>query len=191
MRLLQNISNSYGLVLSNKDTIANVIGLLLVVSGELVSDNRGGFGMVLNLEAKSTRIVTFDYNSMMAGSYLFRTEEGVNVAVNPILLGNVFNSLGQWINRKLNKLHKFVLNIAKYFGFMLKPIEVKAPGIIDRDSVREPLYTGFIGIDGLLPLGRGQRELIIGDRQTGKTSLALDIVFNQSNYDLVFLKYSI
>ena len=187
-----NISKTgydYGISTSIMDGISNVYGLIASTSGELVYDFNYCYGMVLNLEKESTRVIAFSYDSLMAGSYLFRTYLGVIIPVNFVLMGNVFTSLGDWINKSFTEVFTFPLNVIKYLGKMLKLIEVKAPGIIMRESVREPLFTGFIGIDGLLPLGRGQRELIIGDRQTGKTSLAIDIVLNQSNLDIIFLRY--
>ena len=141
-----NISKTgydYGISTSIMDGISNVYGLIASTSGELVYDFNYCYGMVLNLEKESTRVIAFSYDSLMAGSYLFRTYLGVIIPVNFVLMGNVFTSLGDWINKSFTEVFTFPLNVIKYLGKMLKLIELKAPGIIMRGSVREPLLSVY------------------------------------------------
>ncbi len=159
-----------GKVLSVGDGIARVYGLDNVQAGEMVEFNDGSKGMALNLESDNVGVVIFgDDRAIKEGDTVKRTGAIVDVPVGKELLGRVVDALGNPIDGKeaLNK------NIKR------KRVDVKAPGIIPRKSVNEPMQTGLKAIDSLIPIGRGQRELIIGDRQTGKTALAIDTIINQ------------
>ena len=159
-----------GKVLSVGDGIARVYGLDNVQAGEMVEFNDGSKGMALNLESDNVGVVIFgDDRAIKEGDTVKRTGAIVDVPVGKELLGRVVDALGNPIDGKeaLNK------NIKR------KRVDVKAPGIIPRKSVSEPMQTGLKAIDSLIPIGRGQRELIIGDRQTGKTALAIDTIINQ------------
>ena len=159
-----------GKVLSVGDGIARVYGLDNVQAGEMVEFQDGSKGMALNLEIDNVGIVIFgDDRSIKEGDTVKRTGAIVDVPVGKELLGRVVDALGNPIDGKEN-LDK---NIKR------KRVEVKAPGIIPRKSVGEPMQTGLKAIDSLIPVGRGQRELIIGDRQTGKTAVAVDTIINQ------------
>ena len=159
-----------GKVLSVGDGIARVYGLDNVQAGEMVVFQDNSKGMALNLENDNVGIVIFgDDKSIKEGDTVKRTGAIVDVPVGKELLGRVVDALGNPIDGKEN-LDK---NIKR------KRVEVKAPGIIPRKSVGEPMQTGLKAIDSLIPVGRGQRELIIGDRQTGKTAVAVDTIINQ------------
>ena len=159
-----------GKVLSVGDGIARVYGLDNVQAGEMVEFQDNSKGMELNLESDNVGIVIFgDDKSIKEGDTVKRTGSIVDVPVGKELLGRVVDALGNPIDGKEN-LEK---NIKR------KRVEVKAPGIIPRKSVGEPMQTGLKAIDSLIPVGRGQRELIIGDRQTGKTAVAIDTIINQ------------
>ena len=159
-----------GKVLSVGDGIARVYGLDNVQAGEMVEFKDGSKGMALNLESDNVGIVIFgDDRSIKEGDTVKRTGAIVDVPVGKELLGRVVDALGNPIDGKEN-LKK---------GIKRKRVEVKAPGIIPRKSVSEPIQTGLKAIDSLIPVGRGQRELIIGDRQTGKTAVAIDTIINQ------------
>ena len=159
-----------GKVLSVGDGIARVYGLDNVQAGEMVEFQDNSKGMALNLETDNVGIVIFgDDKSIKEGDTVKRTGAIVDVPVGKDLLGRVVDALGNPIDGKEN-LDK---NIKR------KRVEVKAPGIIPRKSVGEPMQTGLKAIDSLIPVGRGQRELIIGDRQTGKTAVAVDTIINQ------------
>ena len=159
-----------GKVLSVGDGIARVYGLDNVQAGEMVEFQDNSKGMALNLESDNVGIVIFgDDKSIKEGDTVKRTGSIVDVPVGKELLGRVDDALGNPIDGKEN-LEK---NIKR------KRVEVKAPGIIPRKSVGEPMQTGLKAIDSLIPVGRGQRELIIGDRQTGKTAVAIDTIINQ------------
>ena len=159
-----------GKVLSVGDGIARVYGLDNVQAGEMVEFQDNSKGMALNLESDNVGIVIFgDDKSIKEGDTVKRTGAIVDVPVGKELLGRVVDALGNPIDGKEN-LEK---NIKR------KRVEVKAPGIIPRKSVGEPMQTGLKAIDSLIPVGRGQRELIIGDRQTGKTAVAVDTIINQ------------
>lgn len=160
-----------GQVLSVGDGVARVYGLDNVRAGEMVEFPDGTKGMALNLEADNVGVVIFGNDrSIKEGDIVKRTGEIVQVPVGKELLGRVVDALGNPIDGKgpLN---------AKEF----RRVEVKAPGIIPRKSVHEPMQTGLKAIDALVPIGRGQRELIIGDRQTGKTAVAMDAIINQKS----------
>ena len=158
-----------GTVLSVGDGIARVDGLTGVMAGELVEFREGLTGLVLNLEADNVGIAIFgEDREIKEGDTVRRTGKIASVPVGEAVAGRVVDALGRPIDGgpaiKSSEMRK---------------IEIKAPGIIDRADVREPLQTGIKVIDALTPIGRGQRELIIGDRKTGKTSLAIDTIINQ------------
>jgi F-type H+-transporting ATPase subunit alpha len=159
-----------GKVLSVGDGIARVFGLDNVQAGEMVEFEDGSKGMALNLESDNVGIVVFgDDRKIKEGSTVKRTGSIVDAPVGKELLGRVLDGLGNPIDGKGNLSEKIER----------KRVEVKAPGIIPRQSVSEPMQTGLKSIDTLIPIGRGQRELIIGDRQTGKTAVAIDAIINQ------------
>ena len=158
-----------GQVLSVGDGIARVYGLDKVQAGEMVEFPGGIKGMTLNLEEDNVGVVIFgDDRTIREGDMVKRTGEIVDVPMGKELLGRVVNGLGEPIDGKgpINAANRGL-------------IEVKAPGIIPRKSVHEPMQTGIKAIDSLIPIGRGQRELVIGDRQTGKTAIILDTIINQ------------
>jgi F-type H+-transporting ATPase subunit alpha len=158
-----------GIVLSVGDGVARVYGLDQVRAGEMVEFPGGIKGMALNLEADNVGVVIFGSDrAIKEGDIVKRTGEIVQVPVGRELLGRVVDALGNPIDGK------GPLNAKE-----MRRVEVKAPGIIPRKSVHEPMQTGLKAIDALVPIGRGQRELIIGDRQTGKTAVAMDTIINQ------------
>ena len=159
-----------GQVLSVGDGIARVYGLDNVQAGEMVEFSKGLKGMALNLENDNVGVVIFgDDRSIKEGDVVKRTGTIVDTPVGKSLLGRVVDGLGNPIDGK-GELDKKLER---------KRVEVKAPGIIPRQSVNQPMQTGLKAIDSLIPIGRGQRELIIGDRQTGKTAVAIDTIINQ------------
>ena len=159
-----------GKVLSVGDGIARVYGLDNVQAGEMVEFDDGSKGMALNLESDNVGVVIFgDDRRIKEGDTVKRTNSIVDAPVGKELLGRVVDGLGNPIDGKGNLSDKV----------QRKRVEVKAPGIIPRQSVNEPMQTGLKSIDTLIPIGRGQRELIIGDRQTGKTAVAIDTIINQ------------
>jgi len=159
-----------GKVLSVGDGIARIFGLDNVQAGEMVEFDDGSKGMALNLESDNVGVVIFgDDRKIKEGSIVKRTGSIVDAPVGKELLGRVLDGLGNPIDGKGNLSEKIER----------KRVEVKAPGIIPRQSVSEPMQTGLKAIDTLIPVGRGQRELIIGDRQTGKTAVAIDAIINQ------------
>jgi len=159
-----------GKVLSVGDGIARVYGLDNVQAGEMVEFDDGSKGMALNLESDNVGVVIFgDDRKIKEGDTVKRTNSIVDVPIGKELLGRVVDGLGNPIDGKGNLSTKV----------QRKRVEVKAPGIIPRQSVNEPMQTGLKAIDSLIPIGRGQRELIIGDRQTGKTAVAIDTIINQ------------
>nr|YP_007890645.1 ATP synthase F1 subunit alpha [Jakoba bahamiensis]AGH24139.1 ATP synthase F1 subunit alpha [Jakoba bahamiensis] len=176
--LEQRITNTYkeldiaetGKVISIGDGIARIYGLNNVQAGEMVEFVNGGIqGMALNLETDNVGVVVFGNDRVIKeGDIVKRTGNIVNVPVGPELLGRVVDGLGNPIDGKGPLNAKLRRNV-----------EIKAPGIISRKSVHEPMLTGLKSVDGLVPIGRGQRELIIGDRQTGKTAIAIDAMINQ------------
>ena len=158
-----------GKVLSVGDGIARVYGLDNVQAGEMVEFEDGSKGMALNLENDNVGVVIFgDDRNIKEGDTIKRTNAIVDVPVGKELLGRVVDGLGVPIDGK-----------GPLSAKTRKRVEVKAPGIIPRQSVNEPMQTGLKSIDSLIPIGRGQRELIIGDRQTGKTAVAIDAIINQ------------
>ncbi len=164
-----------GQVLSVGDGIARVFGLQNVMAGELVEFPGAGLkGMALNLETDNVGVVVFgDDRAIREGDTVSRTGRIVDVPVGKGLLGRVVDGLGQPIDGK-GPIHSSERRL----------VEVKAPGIIPRKSVHEPMQTGIKAIDALIPIGRGQRELVIGDRQTGKTAVIIDTIINQKNINL-------
>jgi F-type H+-transporting ATPase subunit alpha len=163
-----------GSVLSVGDGVARIYGLENVMAGELVEFSNGIQGMALNLEASQVGVVIFgEDRNIKEGDVVKRTKKIVSVPVGEALLGRVVNALGQPIDGKgpINTPHS-------------RQVDVKAPGIVYRKSVHEPLQTGLKAIDALIPIGRGQRELIIGDRQTGKTAIAVDTIINQKGQNV-------
>jgi F-type H+-transporting ATPase subunit alpha len=171
---LSNIDNKLdvsetGTVLSVGDGVAKIYGLDKVMAGELVDFGSNVYGMVLNLEELAVgATILGDETKIKEGSIVKRTGKIVQVPVGKELLGRVVNALGQPVD-----------GLGDIKSKEFSRIEVKAPGIIDRKSVHEPLQTGIKAIDAMIPIGRGQRELIIGDRQTGKTAIAIDTIINQ------------
>ena len=160
-----------GQVLSIGDGIARIYGLDNVQAGEMVMFDDGTRGMALNLEDDNVGVVLFGSDAnIKEGDTVKRTNSIVDVPVGKELLGRVVDALGNPIDGKGNIESQ---NRSR--------IEVKAPGIIPRKSVSEPMQTGLKAIDSLIPIGRGQRELIIGDRQTGKTAIAIDTIINQKS----------
>jgi len=160
-----------GQVLSVGDGIARIYGLDKIQAGEMVEFAGGIRGMALNLEADNVGVVIFgDDRSIKEGDTVKRTGAIVEVPVGKGLLGRVVDALGNAIDGK-----------GAIKSDVRKRVDVKAPGIIPRRSVHEPMATGLKAIDALIPIGRGQRELIIGDRQTGKTAVALDTILNQKS----------
>jgi len=158
-----------GTVVAVGDSVAKVYGLEKAMAGELVDFGNNVSGMVLNLEEESVGIAVLGDDTLIKeGSTVKRTGRIVQVPVGKELLGRVVNALGLPIDGK-----------GELGGKEFRKVEIKAPGIVARQSVKEPLQTGLKAVDSMIPIGRGQRELIIGDRQTGKTALAIDTIINQ------------
>jgi len=158
-----------GTVIQVSDGIARVYGLENAMSGELLEFQNGVFGLALNLEESNVGVVILGpYSDIKEGDQVKRTGRIMEVPVGEALLGRVVNPLGQPLDGK------GPIEAAAY-----RPVESNAPGVIDRKSVHEPMQTGIKAIDAMVPIGRGQRELIIGDRQTGKTTVAIDTILNQ------------
>lgn len=170
-----------GSVLSVGDGISSVYGLDNVMSGELLEFPGKIYGMALNLEEESVGVVILgDDTEIKEGDVVKRTGKIVEVPVGEALIGRVVNVLGQPIDGKGSiETDKF------------RPVESPAPGIMDRKSVSEPLQTGIKSIDSMIPIGRGQRELVIGDRQTGKTSILIDTIINQKDKDVICIYVAI
>jgi F-type H+-transporting ATPase subunit alpha len=167
--------NEIGTVLTIGDGVARVFGLKNVLAGELVEFEGGVKGMVLNLETNNVGIVVLGSDeAIKEGSTVKRTEKIVSVPVGNALLGRVVNAIGEPIDGAGE------INTKEF-----RNVEIKAPGIIARKSVHEPMQTGIKAIDAMIPIGRGQRELIIGDRKTGKTAVAIDTIINQKGKDVV------
>ncbi|GKT03995.1 F0F1 ATP synthase subunit alpha [Furfurilactobacillus sp. WILCCON 0119] len=157
------------------DGVARAHGLDNALAGELLEFDNGVYGMVQNLESDDVGIVVLGaYDGIQEGSSVKRTGRIMEVPVGDALIGRVVNSLGQAIDGK-----------GEIKTDHTRPVEYKAPGVMQRKSVSEPLQTGIKAIDALVPIGRGQRELIIGDRKTGKTSLAIDTIVNQKDQDMI------
>jgi len=164
-----------GSVISVGDGIARVHGLDRCMAGEMLAFPHDVFGIALNLEEDEVGTVLLgDYTEIREGDTVRRTDKIMSVPVGEALIGRVVNPLGQPLDDK-GPVHTEARN----------PLERLAPGVVDRQPVREPVQTGIKPIDSMIPIGRGQRELIIGDRQTGKTALILDTILNQRGGDLI------
>ncbi|MBP3587603.1 MAG: F0F1 ATP synthase subunit alpha [Clostridia bacterium] len=174
-------SSETGVVILVGDGIARGSGLTKCMAGELVEFSNGQYGMAQNLEEETVSVVILgDDTGIREGDTVKRTGRVVSVPVGPGLIGRVVNALGSPIDGK---------GVIENDGF--RPIESPAPGIIDREPVNVPLQTGIKAIDSMIPIGRGQRELIIGDRQTGKTTLAIDTILNQKHTGVICIYVAI
>ena len=170
-----------GVVILVGDGIAKATGLDKCMAGELVEFPNGSFGMAQNLEEETVSIVILGTDQgIKEGDVVKRTGRVVSVPVGESLIGRVVNALGEPIDGK---------GAVTASGY--RPIEMPAPGIIDREPVNEPLQTGIKAIDSMIPIGRGQRELIIGDRQTGKTTIATDTILNQKGKNVICIYVAI
>ncbi len=170
-----------GTVISLGDGIARIYGLEKVMAGELIEFPHGVAGIAMNLEEDQVGSVMLgDYTEIREGDEVRRTRRIMSVPVGEALIGRVVNALGQPIDGK-----------GPITTDLFNPIERLAPGVLDRFSVKEPMQTGLKAIDGMIPIGRGQRELIIGDRQTGKTAVALDSIINSRGKNLICIYVAI
>lgn len=170
-----------GTVIEIGDGIARAHGLEDAMAGELLEFSNGVMGLAQNLEESNVGIVILgDYKAIKEGDEVRRTGRIMQVPVGEELLGRVVNTLGQPID-----------GLGPINTTKTRPIEAGAPGVMDRKSVDEPLQTGIKAIDALVPIGRGQRELIIGDRQTGKTTVAIDTIINQKDQDMICIYVAI
>ena len=170
-----------GVVILVGDGIARASGLDKCMAGELIEFPNGSYGMAQNLEEDTVSIVILGTdNGIKEGDVVKRTGRVVSVPVGDALIGRVVNALGEPIDGK-----------GPIAAASFKPIEENAPGIIDRQHVDTPLQTGIKAIDSMIPIGRGQRELIIGDRQTGKTTIATDTILNQKGKDVICIYVAI
>lgn len=170
-----------GVVTYVGDGIARAYGLENAMSGELVEFSNGVFGMAQNLDATDVGIIVLgDFLSIREGDTVKRTGKIMEVQVGEELIGRVVNALGQPVD-----------GLGEINTGKTRPVEAKAPGVMQRKSVFEPLQTGLKSIDALVPIGRGQRELIIGDRQTGKTSVAIDAILNQKGQNMICIYVAI
>ena len=170
-----------GTVILVGDGIARVYGLRECMSSELLEFEDGSFGMAQNLESETVSVALLsNNNNIHEGSSVKRTGKVLSVPVGEAMLGRVVNALGEPIDGK-----------GPIVATSTRPIESEAPGIIERKSVSVPLQTGIKAIDSMIPIGRGQRELIIGDRQTGKTEIAIDTIINQKNTDVICIYVAI
>src|SRR5215831_17836580 len=164
-----------GSVISVGDGIARIHGLEKVMAGELIEFPHNVSGIAMNLEEDQVGVVLLgDYTEIKEGDEVKRTGRIMSVPVGDGLIGRVVNSLGEPID------DKGPISTKEFI-----PLERLAPGVIERQPVREPMATGLKAIDSMIPIGRGQRELIIGDRQTGKTAVALDTIINSKGNDLI------
>lgn len=163
------------------DGVARVTGLDNALAGELIEFSNGVYGMAQNLESNDVGIVIMgEYDDIHEGDIVKRTGRIMEVPVGEGLIGRVVNALGQPID-----------GLGPIETTNTRPVEVKAPGVMQRKSVFEPLQTGLKAVDALVPIGRGQRELIIGDRKTGKTSVAIDTILNQKDQDMIVIYVAI
>ena len=173
--------NETGTILMIGDGIARASGLVNCMAGELLEFEDGNFGMAQNLEENSVSIVIFGSDENIGeGQTVKRTGKVVSVPVGEAMIGRVVNALGQPID-----------GAGPIDTKEFRPVETKAPGICERRSVYQPLQTGIKAIDSMIPIGRGQRELIIGDRQTGKTTIATDTIINQKGKDVLCIYVAI
>src|SRR5207302_4548199 len=170
-----------GSIISVGDGIARVHGVDKAMAGEMLEFPHGVFGIALNLEEESVGAVLLgEFTEIKEGDQVKRTGRIISVPVGDEMLGRVVNALGQPLDGKGPITTKQFL-----------PIERLAPGVVDRQPVKEPLQTGLKAIDGMIPIGRGQRELIIGDRQTGKTAVATDTIINQKGLGVICIYVAI
>jgi F-type H+/Na+-transporting ATPase subunit alpha len=170
-----------GTVISVGDGIARVYGLEKVMAGELLEFPKGVMGLALNLEESQVGVVLLgEYTEIREGDQVRRTGRIMEVPVGEALIGRVVNALAQPIDGK-----------GQIVTEQYSPVERIAPGVVDRQPVKEPLQTGLKAIDAMIPIGRGQRELIIGDRQTGKTAVAIDTIINQKGLDVICIYVAI
>jgi F-type H+-transporting ATPase subunit alpha len=164
-----------GTVISLGDGIARIHGLDKVMAGEMLEFPHGVYGLAMNLDEDQVGAVLLgDYTEIREGNEVKRTHRIMSVPVGEAMIGRVVNALGQPIDDK-----------GPVVTTETSPVERLAPGVIDRQPVREPMATGLKAIDSMIPIGRGQRELIIGDRQTGKTAIAIDTILNNAKNDLI------
>lgn len=170
-----------GVVTYIGDGIARAHGLENVMSGELLNFENGSYGMAQNLESTDVGIIILgDFTDIREGDTIRRTGKIMEVPVGESLIGRVVDPLGRPVDG-LGEIHTD----------KTRPVEAPAPGVMQRKSVSEPLQTGLKAIDALVPIGRGQRELIIGDRQTGKTTIAIDTILNQKDQDMICIYVAI
>jgi len=163
------------------DGIARAHGLENAMSGELLEFDNGAFGMAQNLETNDVGIIILgDFETIREGDKVKRTGRIMEVPVGPELIGRVVNPLGQPVD-----------GLGPIATSKTRPVEAAAPGVMQRKSVFEPLQTGLKAVDALVPIGRGQRELVIGDRKTGKTSIAIDTILNQKGQDMICIYVAI
>jgi F-type H+-transporting ATPase subunit alpha len=183
---IQNLSNnanarSQGTITSVTDGIVRIHGLADVMQGEMLEFEGNTFGLAMNLERDSVgAVILGEYQHLSEGQEVKCTGRILEVPVGPELVGRVVNALGQPIDGK-----------GPINAKLSSPIEKIAPGVIARQSVDEPVQTGLKAIDSMVPIGRGQRELIIGDRQTGKTAVALDAIVNQKGTGVICIYVAI
>lgn len=178
---VKTIVKEVGTIISISDGIANVYGLEHAMYGELVEFETGVRGIVQNLELKSIGCVLLGSDEgLTEGSKVVRTKKRAGVPVSEQLIGRVVDALGSPIDGKGD------IEATEFY-----PIERDAAGVVERKSVNVPLQTGILAIDSMFPIGRGQRELIIGDRQTGKTSIAIDTIINQKDQDIICIYVAI
>ena len=170
-----------GVVTYIGDGIARAHGLENAMSGELLIFENGSYGMAQNLETTDVGIIILgDFTDIREGDSVRRTGKIMEVPAGDALIGRVVNPLGQPVD-----------GLGEIVTDKFRPVETPAPGVMQRKSVSEPLQTGLKAIDALVPIGRGQRELIIGDRQTGKTSIAIDTILNQKGQDMICIYVAI
>ncbi|MCO0806638.1 F0F1 ATP synthase subunit alpha [Lactobacillus helveticus] len=173
--------NEVGVVTYVGDGIARAHGLNNALAGELLKFDNGSYGIAQNLDPSDVGIIILgQFDNIREGDRVQRTGRIMSVPVGDALIGRVVNPLGQPVD-----------GLGEIKSDKTRPIEEKAPGVMDRQSVNQPLQTGIKAIDALVPIGRGQRELIIGDRKTGKTSLAIDTILNQKNQDVICIYVAI
>ncbi|GFP11023.1 F0F1 ATP synthase subunit alpha [Lactobacillus helveticus] len=173
--------NEVGVVTYVGDGIARAHGLNNALAGELLKFDNGSYGIAHNLDSSDVGIIILgQFDNIREGDRVQRTGRIMSVPVGDALIGRVVNPLGQPVD-----------GLGEIKSDKTRPIEEKAPGVMDRQSVNQPLQTGIKAIDALAPIGRGQRELIIGDRKTGKTSLAIDTILNQKNQDVICIYVAI
>lgn len=170
-----------GTVITVGDGVARVHGLENAMAGELLAFPNDVYGMVLNLEEDNVGCVLLGYDdNIVEGDIVRCTGRIVEVPVGEAMIGRVVNTLGAPIDGK-----------GPIVTDLRRPVEVKAPGVIEREGVNQPIQTGYKAVDSMIPIGRGQRELIIGDRQTGKTALAVDTIINQKGEDVICIYVAI